>query len=340
MKKVQWGVLGAASIAVRKVIPGMQKGAHSEVTAIASRDKKKAEEAAHALGIPKVYGSYEELLKDGEIEAVYNPLPNHLHVPWSIKAAEAGKHVLCEKPISLSVAEAKTLLATRDRTRVKIGEAFMVKTHPQWLRVREIIRSGTIGELQSAMCVFSYFNRDPGNVRHKVEWGGGGLLDIGCYPITMSRFIFDDEPTRVAGVLGRDPDFGTDRLASAILEFPSGQSVFTCSTQSAYFQRMHFLGASGRVEIEVPWNAPNDRPCRIVIADVMGATPKIEEFPVVDQYTIQGDEFSLAIRGEREVPVPLEDAIKNMAVIEAIFKAAKSGRWETPEKELAQSAQR
>jgi predicted dehydrogenase len=332
MKKVRWGVLGAASIAVRKVIPGMQKGACSEVTAIASRDRKKAEEAARKLGIRKAYGSYEELLKDGEIEAIYNPLPNHLHIPWSIKAAEAGKHVLCEKPISLSVAEAKTLLATRDRTGVKIGEAFMVKTHPQWLRTREIIRSGGIGPLQSAMCVFSYFNRDPANVRNKVEWGGGGLMDIGCYPITMSRFIFAEEPTRVAGVLGRDPDFGTDRLTSAILEFPSGQSVFTCSTQSAYFQRMHFLGASGRVEIEIPWNAPNDRPCRIFIGDLMGAAPKVEEFPVVDQYTIQGDEFSRAIRGEREVPVPLEDAIKNMAVIEAIFKAAESGKWERPEK--------
>jgi predicted dehydrogenase len=271
-------------------------------------------------------------LRDGEVEAIYNPLPNHLHVPWSIKAAEAGKHVLCEKPISLTVAEAKTLLAARGRTGVKIGEAFMVRTHPQWLRTREIIRSGAIGELQSAMCVFSYFNRDPANVRHKVEWGGGGLLDIGCYPIMMSRFIFGEEPTRVAGTLGRDPNFGTDRLASAILEFPSGQSVFTCSTQTAYFQRMHFLGTAGRVEIEVPWNAPNDSPCRIVIADVMGAAPKVEEMPVVDQYTIQGDEFSRAIRGEREVPVPLEDAIGNMAVIEAIFKAADSGKWERPEK--------
>jgi predicted dehydrogenase len=331
MKKVKWGILGAASIAVRKVIPGMQKGAYSEIAAIASRDKKKAEEAARKLGIPKVYGSYEELLQDREIEAIYNPLPNHLHVPWSIKAAEAGKHVLCEKPISLSVAEAKTLAAARDRAGVKIGEAFMVKTHPQWLRTQEIIRSGGIGKLRTAMCVFSYFNRDPANVRHKVEWGGGGLMDIGCYPITMSRFIFAEEPIRVAGMLERDPDFRTDRLASAILEFPSGQSIFTCSTQTAYFQRMHFLGTSGRVEIEIPWNAPNDRPCRIFIGDVMGA-PKVEEFPVVDQYTIQGDEFSRAVREEREVPVPLEDAIKNMAVIEAIFKAADSGRWETPEK--------
>jgi predicted dehydrogenase len=332
MKKVKWGVLGAASIAVRKVIPGMQKGAHSEISAIASRDKRKAEDAAGKLGIAKAYGSYEELLRDGEIEAVYNPLPNHLHVPWSVKAAEAGKHVLCEKPISLTVTEAKGLLAVRDRTGVKIGEAFMVKTHPQWLRTREIIRSGGIGDLRAIAGVFSYFNRNPNNVRHKVEWGGGGLMDIGCYPITMSRFIFGEEPVRVAGMLERDPDFGTDRLASVILEFPSGQSIFTCSTQTAYFQRMHFLGTSGRVEIEIPWNAPNDRPCRIFVGDQMGGAPKVEEFPVVDQYTIQGDEFSRAIRGERDVPVPLEDAIKNMAVIEAIFKAADSRQWEMPEK--------
>jgi predicted dehydrogenase len=332
MKKVKWGVLGAASIAVRKVIPGMQKGAYSEITAIASRDKKRAEDAAGELGIARAYGSYEELLRDGEIEAVYNPLPNHLHVPWSVKTAEAGKHVLCEKPISLTVAEAKSLLAVRDRTGVKIGEAFMVKTHPQWLRTREIIRSGGIGELRAIAGVFSYFNRNPDNVRHKVEWGGGGLMDIGCYPITMSRFIFGQEPSRVTGTMERDPDFGTDRLASAILEFPSGQSIFTCSTQTAYFQTMHFLGTSGRVEIEIPWNAPNDRPCRIFVEDQMGGAPKVEEFPIVDQYTIQGDEFSRAIRGEREVPVPLEDAIENMAVIEAIFRAAESGRWERPEK--------
>jgi predicted dehydrogenase len=332
MKKVKWGVLGAASIAVRKVIPGMQKGAYSEISAIASRDKRKAEEAASTLGIAKVYGSYEELLRDGEVEAIYNPLPNHLHLPWSVKAAEAGKHVLCEKPISLTVAEAKSLLAVRNRTGVKIGEAFMVKTHPQWLRTREIIRSGDIGNLRAIAGVFSYFNRNPDNVRHKVEWGGGGLMDIGCYPITMSRFIFGEEPVRVAGTLERDPDFGTDRLASAILEFPSGQSIFTCSTQTAYFQRMHFLGTSGRVEIEIPRNAPNDRPCRIFVGDQMGGAPKVEEFPIVDQYTIQGDEFSRAICGERDVPVPLEDAIKNMAVIEAIFKAADSRRWEVLEK--------
>jgi predicted dehydrogenase len=333
--KVRWGVLGAASIAIRKVIPGMQKGEWSEVTAIASRDLLKAEDAAHKVGIAKAYGSYEELLADPDVEAIYNPLPNHLHVPWSIKAAEAGKHVLCEKPLSLTVAEAKTLVAARDRYGVKIGEAFMVKTHPQWLRTRELIRQGVIGELRAIMGAFSYFNRDPKNVRHVVEWGGGGLMDIGCYPITTSRWIFGEEPLRVAGIAERDPEFGTDRLTSAVMEFPSGQAVFTCSTQMVPYQRMQFLGTKGRIEIEIPFNAPNDRPTRIFIddgRDVYGYGIRTEAIPVCDQYTVQGDAFSRAIREGGEVPVPLEDAIANMAVIEAVFRAADSGKWERPER--------
>jgi predicted dehydrogenase len=261
-KKVKWGVLGVASIAVRKVIPAMQKGEWSEVTAIASRDARKAQEAAGKLSIAKTYGSYEALLADPEIEAVYNPLPNHLHVPWSIKAAEAGKHVLCEKPISLTVKEAQSLLAVRDRCGVKIGEAFMVKTHPQWLRARELIRQGAIGELRAIMGAFSYFNRDPKNVRNVAEWGGGGLLDIGCYPITTSRFMFGEEPKRVAGLVERDPDFHVDRLTSAILDFPSGQSVFTCSTQLVYYQRMQFFGTKGRIEIKIPFRRPQQDPVR------------------------------------------------------------------------------
>ncbi|HEY6267481.1 MAG TPA: Gfo/Idh/MocA family oxidoreductase [Candidatus Acidoferrum sp.] len=331
--KVKWGVLGAASIATRKVIPGMQKGEWSEIAAIASRDLRKAEEAAGTLGIAKAYGSYEELLADGEIEAIYNPLPNHLHVPWSIKAAEAGKHVLCEKPVSLSAAEAKTLLAARERCGVKIGEAFMVKTHPQWLRTRELIRKGVIGELRAIVGAFSYFNRDPQNVRNNPEWGGGAMMDIGCYPITTSRFIFGEEPVRVAGLIERDPDFKTDRLASAMLEFPSGQAVFTCSTQLVAYQRMQFLGTKGRIEMEIPFNAPPDRGCRIFIddgRDVFGGGIRIETIPVCDQYTVQGDAFSRAIREGSEVPVPLEDAIGNMAVIEAVFRAGESGRWEKP----------
>ena len=332
--KVKWGVLGVASIATRKVIPGMQKGAWSEVTAIASRDPQKAEHAAHKLGIERAYGSYEALLADPDIEAIYNPLPNHLHIPWSIKAAETGKHVLCEKPLSLTVAEAKTLLEARDRCKVKIGEAFMVKTHPQWLRVYDLIRHGVIGELRAIVGAFSYFNRDAMNVRNVAELGGGGLMDIGCYPILASRWMFGAEPLRVWGIAEQDPEFGVDRLTSGMMEFPSGQAVFTCSTQMVPYQRMQFLGTKSRIEIEIPFNAPPDRPTRIFIddgRDVFGGGIRTETIPVCDQYTLQGDAFSLAIREDAEVPVPLEDAIGNMAVIEAVFRAANSGRWEKPE---------
>ncbi|HKF24600.1 MAG TPA: Gfo/Idh/MocA family oxidoreductase [Candidatus Acidoferrum sp.] len=332
-RKVQWGVLGVASIATRKVIPGMQKGEWSEIAAIASRDPEKAKRAAGELGIRKAYGSYEELLADPEIEAVYNPLPNHLHVPWSIRAAEAGKHVLCEKPLAMNAGEALELIHVRDRAGVKIGEAFMVKTHPQWLRVRELAASGAIGQLKSIITIFSYCNRDPENVRHRPEWGGGGLLDIGCYPITLSRWLFNEEPWRVTGAMELDPDFATDRLASGILEFSNGQSIFACGTQSNYYQRMELLGTAGRLAVEIPFNAPNDRPTQVTFADGMalyGGKVQVEEIPVCDQYTVQGDAFSLAIRENREVPVPLEDALGNMKVIDAIFRATKSGKWEKP----------
>ena len=332
-RKVRWGVLGVANIAVEKVIPAMQRGEWCEISAIASRDANKAEQAAGDLDIPKAYGSYEDLLGDPEIEAIYNPLPNHLHVPWSIRAAEAGKHVLCEKPVALDANQARKLFEAQARTGVKIGEAFMVRTHPQWLRARELVRAGRIGELRSILCFFSYFNRDPANIRNVREWGGGGLMDIGCYPINTSRFIFGEEPRRVMALLERDPEMQTDRLASGMLDFPSGQSVFTCSTQLVPYQRMQLFGTAGRIEIEIPFNAPNHRPCRIFVddgSDLFGAGVETESFPVCDQYTIQGDLFSRAIREGGEVPVPLEDAIRNMAVIDALVKSAESGRWETP----------
>ena len=339
--KVRWGVLSTSHFAMAKAVPAMQKGEWSEIAAIASRDKSKAEDAARKLGIRKLYGSYEELLADPEIEAIYNPLPNHMHVPWSIKAAEAGKHVLCEKPLSMSVAEARQLIAARDKSGVKIGEAFMVRTHPQWLRTRELIRSGRIGDLRSIAGLFSYFNRDTANIRNIVETGGGALMDIGCYPINTSRFIFGEEPSRVLGLIERDPEMKTDRLSSAILDFPSGHAIFTVSTQLVPYQRMQFLGTKGRIEIEIPFNAPKDRPCRIFIddgGDIFGQDISAESFPTCDQYTIQGDIFSRAIRENHEVPVPLEDAIKNMAVIEAVFRSAESGTWESPAKILAPSA--
>ena len=331
--KVRWGVLGVAGIAVRKVIPALQKGQWTEVTAIASRDRIKAQDSARALGIARAYGSYEELLSDSEIEVIYNPLPNHLHVPWTLKAAEAGKHVLCEKPLGLTAEEARTLLAVRERAGVKIGEAFMVRTHPQWLRARELIASGRIGELRSIMGFFSYFNRDPKNIRNNPAFGGGALMDIGCYPIMTSRLAFGEEPSRVMGSVERDPDMKIDRLTSAILDFPSGQSIFTCSTQLVPYQRMQFLGTRGRIEIEIPFNAPNDRPCRVFIddgRDVFGGGVSTEALPTCDQYTIQGDAFSRAVREGGGVPVSVEDGIKNMSVIDAVFRSAESGQWERP----------
>jgi predicted dehydrogenase len=330
-KKVKWGVLGVANIAMKKVIPAMQKGERSEIVAIASRDLERARQAAKELRIAKAYGSYEELLADPELQAIYNPLPNHLHVPWSIKAAERAKHVLCEKPIALSAKEVEGLIQVRDRTGVKIGEAFMVRTHPSWLRAREIVRRCEIGELRAIMSPFSYFNRDPKNVRNVVEFGGGGLMDIGCYPITMSRFLFEREPARVASLIDRDPDMKVDRLSSAILDFAPGQAVFTCSTQLVPFQRMQILGTRGRIEIQIPYNIPPDRPTRIFVDDgseLAGRSARVEEIPACDQYTVQGDLFSKAIQEGGDVPVPLENAHANMLVIEAVFRSGESGRWE------------
>jgi len=333
--KFRWGVLSTANIGLKKVIPAMQRGQHTTVAAIASRDMEKARDAAAMLGIPKAYGSYEELLADPEIDAIYNPLPNHLHVPWTIKAAEAGKHVLCEKPLSMTVAEAKSLLEVRARTGVKIGEAFMIRSFPQWLRLRELLAEGRIGELRAVTGVFSYYNVNPKNIRNQVESGGGALMDIGCYLIHASRYAFRQEPNRVVGLIDRDPQMGTDRLASAILDFPGGQTIFTCGTQMIPYQRIHFLGTKGRIEIEIPFNAPPDRPTRLFIdssGDLTGVDISTETFAACDQYTLQGEAFARAVREEGEVPVPLEDSIGNMSAIEAIFHSASSGGWEIPQR--------
>ena len=330
---VRWGVLGAANIALKKVVPAMQRGERTRVVAIASRDLAKARAAAELLGIERAYGSYEELLADPDVEAVYNPLPNHLHVPWSVRAAEAGKHVLCEKPIALSAGEARELIAARDRAGVVMGEAFMVRTHPQWLAVRELVAAGRIGELRLVAGHFSYFNRDPANVRNIAAWGGGGLMDIGCYPVMLARWIFGAEPREAVAVLERDPEFGTDRLTSGLLAFPGGgQATFSCSTQLVPFQRMQVFGTRGRIEVEIPFNAPPDEPVRIFVDDgsqLAGRAAEVVSFPVADQYTLQGDAFSRAVRGEGPGPVPLEDAVATMAVIDALVQSGETGRWET-----------
>ena len=303
----------------------MQRSRWSEVTAIASRDLAKARQAAAALGIPKAYGSYEALLDDPEIEAVYNPLPNDLHVPWSMRAAERGKHVLCEKPIALSSREALALVAARDLAGVLVQEAFMVRHHPQWQAALAVVESGRIGTVRATVGAFSYFNDDPANIRNVVAAGGGGLMDIGCYLVHTARMIFCREPARAIALVDRDPRFGTDRVTSMMLDFEPAHAIGTCSTQLAPFQQVHILGTAGRIEIEIPFNAPIDRPCRVLV----DGTPL--DLPVCDQYTIQADLLSRAIRERAPAPYPLEDSVKNMAVIEALFRSASSGRWEQPE---------
>jgi predicted dehydrogenase len=326
MPKVRWGVLSTANIGTQKVLPAMQRGQYCDLTAIASRDLTKARAQAARLGIPKAYGSYEELLADPEIDAVYNPMPNHLHVPWSIKALEAGKHVLCEKPIARSSAEAQQLVdAARKRPRLKVMEAFMYRHHPQWRRAKQLVDEGAIGQLRTIHSFFSYFNADPGNIRNMADIGGGGLMDIGCYNISLSRFIFGAEPRRVLGIVEYDPQFATDRLASGILDFGSGTATFTCSTQLTSYQRANIYGTEGRVEIEIPFNAPPDRPCRMW--HQRGNTTEEIVFDICDQYTIQGDLFSQAVLNDTPVPTPIEDAVANMKVIEAVVASGKRGTW-------------
>ena len=329
MKKIRWGILSTANIGMEKVTPAIMRSAHSEVVAIASRDLGKAQAAASKLGIPKAYGSYEELFADPEIDAIYNPLPNHLHVPMTVAAAKAGKHVLCEKPIALSAAEAEQLReCPPDRI---VLEAFMIRFHPQWLRAREIIRSGELGEIRAINAVFTYFNADAGNVRNQADIGGGGIMDIGCYPITAARFLFESEPSRVVALVERDPDFKTDRLASVLADFGGGRQLnFICSTQTTGEQSLQVLGSKAKLEITIPFNAPPNERTAITIdtgAPFDGSLARREILPACDQYTEQAEAFALAVLGQQPLPWGIEDAIASMKVIDAIFESEKTGGW-------------
>jgi predicted dehydrogenase len=329
MNKIRWGVLSTAKIGREKVIPATQHSRLGTVAAIASRDLDRAKSLAAQLVVEKAYGSYEELLADADVDAIYNPLPNHMHVRWSIRALEAGKHVLCEKPIGLSVAEAEKLAAAAaGHPRLKVMEAFMYRFHPQWQAARKLVRDGRIGRLRTIHTQFSYYNDDPQNIRNKLDMGGGALMDIGCYPISLSRFIYDDEPQRVLGHMERDPSTGVDRLTSAVLEFGLGTATFTCGTQIAPYQRVNIFGTAGRIEIEIPFNAPPDRPCRSWVQSgaEFDATEEVR-FEVCDQYTLQADAFARAILEDSPVPTPLSDAIANMRVIERVAASAGRGRW-------------
>lgn len=330
-RKIRWGVLSTAVIGTKKVISGMQRSQRGTVDAIASRDADRARKVAAELRIPKAYGSYEELLADPEIDAIYNPLPNNLHVDWTLRSVEAGKHVLCEKPIGMDAADAARLKAVAGRRHV--AEAFMVRFHPQWLRARELIRAGAVGEVRAVQVFFSYDLRDPDNIRNKPETGGGGLLDIGCYAVVSGRFAFETEPQRVVSLIERDSAFGTDRLSSAIADFGAGrQLTFTVSTQLVPHQRVTIAGTRGRIEILIPFNAPQMQETRILIDDGSGlgnASAREEVLPPSDQYSEQADAFARAVLGETELPYGIDDALRNMQILDAIFRSEQSGRWES-----------
>ncbi len=330
MEKVIWGVLSTAKIGRERVLPGMKKSGLLEIRAMASRDEARARSTADALGIPRAYGSYEALLADPEIEAVYNPLPNHLHVPLTLQAAAAGKHVLCEKPIALTAAEAVQLRAAAKK--VLIAEAFMVRFHPQWLRAREVVQSGRIGTLRAVQMFFGYNNVDPANVRNIADIGGGGLYDIGCYAIVAGRFFLNAEPTRAIALIDRDPEFRTDRLTSGLLDFGDGRRLdFTVSTQVAPYQRIQLCGSKGRIEIPIPVNAPQGAKTTLLIDDCSsldGTGIQVETLPESDQYQLQGEAFSRAVRGEIPLEYGIEDAVANMRAIDALFRSERSGQWE------------
>ncbi|MEM7286004.1 MAG: Gfo/Idh/MocA family oxidoreductase [Actinomycetota bacterium] len=326
---IRWGILSTAKIAQEHVVPAIQSSRGHVVVAVGSRDATRAASWAAGLGIPASHGSYEELLADGDVEAVYNPLPNHLHVDWSIAAVEAGKHVLCEKPLGLDTADAQRLVDAAAAADVVVMEAFMYRFHPQWLAVRDVARSGAIGEVRTIQTFFSYFNDDPANVRHNPDWGGGALLDIGCYPISQARFVFDAEPERVTGVIELDPGFGTDRLTSGMLDFGGGRTAtFTVGTQLHGFQRAQIVGTAGRIEVDIPVNSPKDRPVAVTVTTADGVDRR--EFGPVDQYAEQADAFARAVRAGSSAPTPLSDAIANMRVIDALFASAARGGWVAP----------
>ncbi len=329
---VRWGVISTANIGVAKVLPGMMKSDEIEIRAIASRTLPTARRWAKKLGIPVAYGSYEDMLNDPEIEAVYNPLPNHLHVPLTLEAAAKGKHVLCEKPIAMSAAEAKLLSAAGRK--VHIAEAFMVRNHPQWLKARELAQSGKLGTLRAIQSLFTYHNVDPKNVRNMADIGGGAIYDIGCYPVVVSRFIFGAEPVRCMALIDRHPTFRTDRLASAVIDFGKGRHLtFTVSTEATPYQRVHILGDKGRVEVEIPFNAPQGAALKIYLDNgkqLADASAKAIKLPKADQYQLQGEYFSRVVRGTEKLAFGVPDAIKQARVLDAIFRSAKSGHWEKP----------
>jgi predicted dehydrogenase len=323
---LRWGILSTANIATAKVIPGMRRAARTEVVAIASRDPALARSWADGLGIPNAHGSYEALLADPDVDAVYIPLPNHLHKEWSIAAARAGKHVLCEKPLALTAADAAEMIEAARSAGVQFMEAFMYRHHPSWVAVRELVESGRIGRLAAIQSWFSYYNDDASNIRNILDFGGGALYDIGCYCVNLSRMLFGGEPVRIMSAIRRDPTDGTDVLTSAILEFETGIASFTCSTRTETDQRVHVYGDAGRISVSIPFNIPPDRPTTISLTaggdPPVAPTTEVMTFETKDPYAAQAEAFASAVLDGGPPPVPPEDAVANLRVIEAIFAGA------------------
>ena len=315
---VRWGILSTANIGVRKVIPATQKAHRCEVVSIASRDGERAARTAAELGIPRAHEGYEALLSDPDVDAVYIPLPNSQHAAWTIAAARARKHVLCEKPLAMTAAEAEEMVRACATEGVLLMEAFMYRLHPSWEAVRELVASGRIGRLRAVQSWFSYFNDDPNDIRNVAELGVGALYDIGCYSINLSRMLFEGEPTGIEAAVTRDAT-GTDVLTSAILAFDEGVATFTCSTRAERDQRVHIYGTDGRISIAIPFNIPPDRPTEVFVTSggdppVSPDTKTLRLDPATTRAAIQ------AMLDDQPLPIPPDDAIENMRVIEAIFR--------------------
>lgn len=326
MKKLRWGVLSTANIAQTKVMPAIQHSAHNELVAISSRTPAAADNCAGAFGLTQIHHSYEALLDDPNVDAIYNPLPNHLHVDWSIKALEAGKHVLCEKPLGLNTADAQRLVdAANNYPHLKVMEAFMYRFHPQWQALKQLVDAGELGKIRTIHSHFSYNNRSLTNIRNIKEMGGGALLDIGCYCVSLSRWLFNEEPLKVIGAVSDFPDQEVDCLTSGILSFSDGTATFTCATKVQPKQYIEIYGEEGSASIEIPFNPPADQPARLFITQ--GEKKRTIEFTPIDQYGLMVDAFALSVLNNTPVSTPLSDAINNMRVIDAIFTSVERSSW-------------
>ena len=326
MENVKWGVLGVSTHFIKRIMLPMQKSNKVNLYGIASRNREKARATAKRFGIRKAYSGYEELLSDPEIEAVYLPLPNNLHVVWIKKAADHGKHILCEKPLALNAPEAEEAINYAKSKKVLIMEAFMYRFHPQWKRAIELVRIGEIGKINFVQCTFTYNNPDPANIRNKPEMGGGSIYDIGCYAVSTARFIMEREPSRVVSIVERDKEFKTDSRVGGMLDFGDAHALFSVGTRTYPYQVVEIFGTSGYIRIKIPFNTFSDVPAEVEVSTKIGFRELLTE--PVDHYQLEFEAFSAAVREGRDVPVSPADAVNNLKVMDALFRSGERGTWE------------